>query len=134
MRVSRSAYEKCHSPLEGYFQQAEHKNASREHERTLWPMQYVLTTWISRMPSKPIRIETCPVLPLFAYFHASNISHFSFLDHFARFVGMMKRPAPSDAFQADAIQFEEAKARQSDGDGSFTLSLDVSVKISLMVV
>jgi hypothetical protein len=34
----------------------------------------------------------------------------------------------------DTIEFEETKASQSDGGSSFTLSLYVSVKISLMVM
>jgi hypothetical protein len=47
---------------------------------------------------------------------------------------MVRTPAPSDVFQADAIQFEEEKASQSDGGDSFMLSLYVSVKVSLMVM
>jgi hypothetical protein len=41
---------------------------------------------------------------------------------------MIKTGAPSNAVQADVIQFEEAKASQLDGDGSFKLSLYVNVK------
>jgi hypothetical protein len=38
----------------------------------------------------------------------------------------------SDAFQADAIAFQESKAGQSDGGGSFTLSLYVKVFLMMM--
>jgi hypothetical protein len=34
----------------------------------------------------------------------------------------------------DAIEFENAKSSQSDGDSSFKLRLDLSVKASLMVM
>jgi hypothetical protein len=47
---------------------------------------------------------------------------------------MKRTQASSDTFQSNAIQFEEVKASQSDGGGSFTLSLYVSVKMSLMVM
>jgi hypothetical protein len=43
-------------------------------------------------------------------------------------------PAPSNAFQTGTIRFEEAKASQSDGGGSFKLSLYVCMKVSLMVI
>jgi hypothetical protein len=46
---------------------------------------------------------------------------------------MVRTPAPSDAFQADILQFEEAKASQSEGE-SFRLSLYMNVKASLMVM
>jgi hypothetical protein len=45
---------------------------------------------------------------------------------------MMRDPASSDAFQAAAIQFEEAS--QSDGGGAFKLSLYLSVKVSLRMM
>jgi hypothetical protein len=38
------------------------------------------------------------------------------------------------AFPIDAIQFEEVKPSQSDGGGSFKLSLYASVKVSLMMM
>jgi hypothetical protein len=38
-----------------------------------------------------------------------------------------------NAFPTDAIQFEDAKASESDGSRSFKLSLCVTVKISLMI-
>jgi hypothetical protein len=41
--------------------------------------------------------------------------------------------APCNAFQADSIQFEEAKASQSDGGSPLKLSLYVSVKVSLVM-
>jgi hypothetical protein len=85
------------------------------------------------MPSKPIRIETCPVLPLFAYFHASTVSRFSFLDRFALLIRMIRTAAPSNAFQTSAILFEEPTANQSSCGGSFKLSLYVNMKVSLMV-
>jgi hypothetical protein len=56
------------------------------------------------------------------------VSYFSFWDHLAPSVSMMKMAVPLDAFPTSAIQFEEAKASQSDGDGSFELSLCASVK------
>jgi hypothetical protein len=59
---------------------------------------------------------------------------FQFLGPLARFVGMMGTAAPSDAFQSDAIQFEEANASQADGGGAFKLSLHVSVKVSLRAI
>jgi hypothetical protein len=74
------------------------------------------------------------MLPLFAHFHASTISNFSFMDRHARSVGMMRTLAPSNAFQADAIRFEEVKAGQSDGGGSFKLCLCVNRKVLLMVM
>jgi hypothetical protein len=48
--------------------------------------------------------------------------------------GMMKTAAPSDGFPTNAVQFEDAKASQSDGGDSFKLSLCASVKVSLMVM
>jgi hypothetical protein len=41
---------------------------------------------------------------------------------------------PFDAFQADAILFEEAKVSHLNDDGSFNLSLHVSVKMSLIAI
>jgi hypothetical protein len=46
----------------------------------------------------------------------------------------MRTAARSDAFRADAIWFEEAKASQSDGGSLFKLKLYVSVKASLTVI
>jgi hypothetical protein len=112
--------------LEGCFLQTKHSQCFTWHEHILRAMRHVMTTWISRMRPKSIRSATCRILPLFAHFHASTVSHFSFLDCLARLVGMMRTPAPFGAFQADAIRFQEAKASQADG--SFKLSLDVSVK------
>jgi hypothetical protein len=86
------------------------------------------------MRPRPILSERCRLLPLFAHFHANIVFHFNFLNRLAPSVSMMRTLAPSNAFQADAIRFEEAKATQSDGGGSFTLSLCVSVNVSLMVM
>jgi hypothetical protein len=47
---------------------------------------------------------------------------------------MMKTVSPSNAFLTDTVQFEEAKASQLDGGGSFRLSLCASVKVSLVVM
>jgi hypothetical protein len=44
------------------------------------------------------------------------------------------RTALFGAFPIDAIQFEEAKASQSDGGGSFKLGLCGSVKVSLLLM
>jgi hypothetical protein len=63
-----------------------------------------------------------------------NVSYFSFLDRLARFVGMMRTVAPSNAFSADVIRYQKAKASRSDGGTSFSLSLCMSVKVSLMVM
>jgi hypothetical protein len=83
---------------------------------------------------KPIQIEICCILPLFAHFHANTVSYSSFLDRLVPLVGMTRTASPSNALLADAIQFEEMKASQSDGGGSFTLSLYASVKVSLMMI
>jgi hypothetical protein len=40
----------------------------------------------------------------------------------------------SDAFQAQAIQFKEANASQSNGGGSFKLILDVNVQVASIVM
>jgi hypothetical protein len=45
----------------------------------------------------------------------------------------MRTPVSADTFQADSIQFEEAKTSQSDGGGSFKLRLYVNVKVFLMI-
>jgi hypothetical protein len=86
------------------------------------------------MRSKSIHIETHRLLPQFPHFHASTVSHFSFLERIAQLLHMMNTAAPFDAFQTDAIQFEDAKASQSDGGGFFKLSLYLNVKVSLMVM
>jgi hypothetical protein len=109
-------------------------SASQEREHTLPIMRYVLTIWISGMRSTPIRIEAYRILSLFRHFHASAVSHFSFLDCFALSISMMRMSLPLDVFQIDTIQFEETKTSQSEIDGSFKLSLCASVKVSLMVM
>jgi hypothetical protein len=42
----------------------------------------------------------------------------------------MKTASPSNAFLTNAIQFEEVKTGQSNGDGSFELGLYASVKMT----
>jgi hypothetical protein len=56
-------------------------------------------------------------------FHASTISHFSFLDRPAPSVSMMKTGLPSNAFRQTKILFEEARRKQSDGGRFFKLNL-----------
>jgi hypothetical protein len=50
-----------------------------------------------------------------------------------RAIGQIMRTAPSNALPTDAMQFQEAKAGQSDG-GSLKLRLCVSVKACLMAL
>jgi hypothetical protein len=97
-------------------------------------MAYALTIWISGIRRKPIRIETCYIVPLFAHFHPNTVSYSSFLDRLAPLAGMRRTASPSDAFSTDVVQFGEAKTSQSDRGGSFTLSLYASVKVFLMVI
>jgi hypothetical protein len=54
-----------------------------------------------------------------------TVSHISFLGGLAPPVSMM-RTALSDAFSTDTIKFEETKASQLDGGGSFKQSLCAS--------
>jgi hypothetical protein len=49
--------------------------------------------------------------------------HFSSLNRFALSVSTMKSASRCNALLTDAIPFHEVKASQSDGDGSFKLSL-----------
>jgi hypothetical protein len=86
------------------------------------------------MRSRPIQIETCRTLPLLSHFHASTVSHFDFFDRLARLVGMIRRLAPLDAFQVDAMRFEKVKQNRSNGGGSFKASVYVSVKVPLMIM
>jgi hypothetical protein len=65
-------------------------------------------------------------------FSSQPVCHFSFLDRLALSVSMM-RTAVIRYFTANAIQFEEVKASQSNGD-SFRLNLCANVKVSMMVV
>jgi hypothetical protein len=71
-------------------------NVSREHEMTLGTIRHVLTSWISGIRTRPIRIQTYHILLLFAHFHVSIISHFSFL------VGL----APSVSHDEDGIAIQ----------------------------
>jgi hypothetical protein len=75
------------------------------------------------MQSSPIRIETYRILAPWIHFPAITVSDLSFLGNLAPSVSTMRTALPSDAFPIDAIQYEEAKASQSDGGGFFKLSL-----------
>jgi hypothetical protein len=101
----------CRSELEGCFSAASAAGASRQHGRALRTMRHVLPSWISGMRPTPIRIEMRRLLLLFTHFHAGTVSHFSVLDCLAPSV-RATRTAPSDAFQANLIQFEETKMSQ----------------------
>jgi hypothetical protein len=92
-------------------------------------MIYILATWISAMRPRPIRIEICPVLPLFSHFDASTIFDFISFDNLAAFIGVMKMASPFNAFSTDAIQFEEA---DSELIGRRSLFQKKSVKVSLI--
>jgi hypothetical protein len=46
----------------------------------------------------------------------------------------VKSGTPFDAFQTDAISFEGAKVSQSDGGGSFKLSLCLIAKVFMIVM
>jgi hypothetical protein len=64
------------------------------------------------MRPRSIRIEMCHILSLLTHFHDSLVSHSNFVDRLAPSVSMMRTASQSNAFQTDAIQFEEVKARQ----------------------
>jgi hypothetical protein len=134
--VEWTVYEKCHyaEALNPLFWKTNTTNASRKHKTTFWTIRCILTTYISGMQPRPIWIETCRILPLFTHFHASTVSHFSFLGRLALSVSIMRTASASDAFSPDAIQFEEDKASSLNGGSCFKLSLCTSVKMSLMMM
>jgi hypothetical protein len=49
-------------------------------------------------------------------------------------ISIMRTASPSNAFPTDVIQFEEIKKTQSDGGGSFKLSLCANAKVSLIMI
>jgi hypothetical protein len=82
---------------------------------------YILTTWISEMRGRPIRIKACWILPLLTYVPPALYHVFAFEVTSRHRSGMMKTALLPDIFPIDTIQFEAVKVSQSDGDGFFKL-------------
>jgi hypothetical protein len=107
---------------------AQYSNASQDYESALTTIRHILPTWISEMRPRVIWIEACWILPLFTHFHVCIVSNFSFRDLLAPSVSTIRW------FVIDAIQFEQAKASQSDG-GRFQTEFGCeNVKVSLRVM
>jgi hypothetical protein len=84
-------------------------NASGQHECTVRMIWHVRTTWISRIRSKRIWIETYRLLLLLPLFDIDINSHFSFWDCLAPFVHMMRTPGQSDASRQMQIDFKKRR-------------------------